>query len=161
MKAKREKLLNKLEELDAKAQEIREELENPETGWSPKGGRFKICGDGGVHFHSVSEDEYITHVVGHENRENAEKHAKAQRLWNWLYQLALELNKGWTIDDWDGEQCIFVVMFDESNNKFWIEFWNRSVPYGVPFYKSEELAEKAIEIIKTWELDKWEKALTK
>ena len=143
---------NKIDTLEANHKrdlaELRAELTKPVKGWSPnRDGNFIA---------SIKDGSYIKqkeHGVVHTDTLEAIKHEKSQKLQNWLYQLALELNEGWEPDWHNTAGKKFFFKYLHMQNTYHIDFDCTEDIMGVSYFKSEAIANKAIEIIKTWELE--------
>ena len=132
--------------------ELEAKLKEPEK-WSPKNGDWYIDSSGDIYDLDITKG---TRLIGieHTSKENAQKHAKFQKLQNWLYQLALELNEGWEPDWGNNNQTKWYVYCDYSSYVCLLSGCARGVEYlGVSYFKDKETANKAIEIINNWSLE--------
>lgn len=145
----RKEALKELEELQARADALEKMLK--EKPWEPSGGGFYVDGWGEV-VDDISDN--LTRLFGneYETKEEAEKAYYQMKYQNWIRKLALELNKGWEPDWCDDHEKYFVFFDHNESSKMWrIYMWKRHNSPETAYFKDRETAEKAIEIIKTWD----------
>jgi hypothetical protein len=145
----KEELTKQIEVLESELDKLKEQVNKPEPvkGWSPK--------ERGTKTRMMIEDYtgYLKHGVIFQSPKEALKHSKFQKLQNWLYQLALELNEGWKPDWSDSSQGKYSIYYDNRYEKYDAELLFVSNTLGGAYFKDVETVSKAIEIIKTWELN--------
>ena len=146
---KKQEIKNRINEIKNELQELEDKLTKPDR-WEPKGGFYYIDNQLNTYSQSMKStynDTGMQHTCGI----NANKHAKAIKRFNWMYQLALELNDGWE-PDWGDDSAKCYIYYNHHNKKYLLDTWY-AFDYFVPIFKDRITANKAIEIIENWRLD--------
>ena len=141
---KKQELLNKIEEIKKEV----EQLEIEENGLE----NFKILGDfffeSNLHDIEMSAVQVITKFNSTEDfntfetKREAEEQAKKIKEYLKLYHVARFLNSGWEPDWTNNEEDKWFITFD--NNCFMVDFRSTTREKFTRYFKSKELAEKAI-----------------
>ena len=141
--------------------ELEEQLESSEP-WSPPAGKYYVYGSGVVGPSNLGSQKFGSE---HLTRQSAVERAKLQKLQNWLFQLAEELNEGWEVDFDQGAskntQQKWIVLYNSSTNDMIVsqssnDYRDGSQSYhnqilGVSYFKDYETALKAVKIIDEWD----------
>lgn len=135
----------KIEELEKQLSELKKEVLQKEK-WTPPAGDYHIDSQGNI----FKNKHYGSKEFGTQfkTEEDAIRGKRDYNFFHCLWHLANELNDGW-LPDWDDlEQSKYAIIL--FNGKLDVRFFDLSY-FFVPVFKSRETAEKAIEIIKTWD----------
>lgn len=119
--------------------------------WEPKGGEWYVDTVGAV-CDVPSDIDCKNYGVEFETREAAEKAAKYYRKIHRLYKLAEELNEGWEPDWGDISQKKYHVAYNHSISE-WFMYWDYRVNRSTLYFKDEQTANRAIELIKNGALE--------
>lgn len=147
-----EKLKKQLEEIQQKIEEV--ENREQDKSWEPKGGCYYISVDSSVHHRQWLTEETLRNGVAFATREAAYKAAKVYRRYHRLYRLAEELNDGWVPDWTTHNQVKFVIKRDHADDKVIVIPRRRVDNTCGIYFKTEETALKAVEIIEAGGLDR-------
>ena len=117
------KLKQQIEEMEAKLQEMRKELESAEK-WEPEGGKYYINGSGSV-CKEVSTTGYRKFGIERKTREAAEKARDEMRVFNRLLAYRDEFAPGYE-PDWDSDRELKAyIEYDHTKNKWRVNFNTR------------------------------------
>ena len=136
----------KIEELEKQLEELKQEILNQEK-WTPPAGNFGLYSDG---FLNKDPSEKGFQMFGTEFKTESDG-MRAQRdfkFFHWLWHLANELNEGWEPDWNDSTQEKYNVYRDLGN--FRIRIFT-TYNFGIPCFKSQWSAHRAIDVIKQWD----------
>lgn len=144
----KETMLARLDTIENEAREIRESL-NKKEKWQPKGGEWYLTEVGEV-FKDCSSKGFQDYGVEFSSEEAANRAAKDFRAYHRLWHLADELNEGWIPNWYDRSEPKAMIAVHENNSTTIQRIQSN---YFVPVFKSSELAEKALELIKNGALE--------
>lgn len=146
-------LKKKLQEAQTLVEKLQAEVEIAQKApkWEPKGGNYVVgvCGADFITYRS----HYLVDSYGlaFKTKEAADKAYKDYRAYHRLYKLAEELNEGWEPDWNEPIQPKYYIV--SGSGKLSVTNSNWIMSFGSVYFKSEEAAKKAIEIIKNGGLE--------
>jgi hypothetical protein len=127
-------------------QALKTKLAELETKWEPKGGRYTVLHNGDV-VQDDSDEDFSCFGTEFDDSFSAAKASQAYRQYHRLYKLAEELNQGWEPYWDDDNQAKYCIIKDNETGKFTIYETLYTEHYCAIYFKTEDTAKKAIEII--------------
>ena len=132
--------INYLEVETNKDKEAKEE-------WNPSGGDYVITHNGTItNDGQTSTNSARDYGAEFDDQDQAEQASKDYKRYHRLYRLALELNNGWTAN-WDDMTEKYSIYYNNDSKKLEIANYSRLAHLSVVLFKSEKIAQKAIDIL--------------
>ena len=136
--------LDRIKNLENELAELKAEIieEEKTKDWNPDGGGFLVCSKGKILSGGCGDEDYRNFGVEFDDEQQAKQSAIAYRRYHRLYRLGLELNDGW-VPSWNEYgYCICDNRSDLIISRIGIKKQISGI-----YFRSEKLAQKAIEIL--------------